>query len=180
MKKTKQVRLPLTQVQIDSLRAGDLVELTGPLYSARDAAHSKMTNSIKKRERLAFPLRYSTIYYMGPSPARPGKIIGAAGPTTSARMDGATPVLIAKGLRGMIGKGERSPAVADSIKRYGAVYFVAAGGTGAVLGKTVKSARIVAYPELGPEAVRLLEVEKFPCWVGIDRYGKSIFPVRNS
>jgi fumarate hydratase subunit beta len=174
MAKTISINLPLTQKIINSLHAGDAVELNGTIYSARDAAHRRLVDDIKKKKPGPFPIRGSTIYYMGPSPARPGKAIGAAGPTTSGRMDAYAPLLLAKGLKGMVGKGKRSEECARAIKKFGAVYFIATGGAGALIAQSIQSAEITAYSDLGPEAVRKLEVAKFPCLVGIDRCGKSI------
>ncbi len=169
------VRTPLTDEIVKKLRVGDKVLITGRIYTARDAAHRLMVEALRNGEALPFPLEGAVIYYCGPSPAPPGKVIGAAGPTTSYRMDPYTPALIEAGLKGMIGKGPRSDYVKEAIKRHGAVYFVATGGAGALLSQRIKSAEVIAYPELGPEAVRELWVEDFPVIVGVDVLGGDIY-----
>jgi fumarate hydratase subunit beta len=172
---TKKIVLPLTEEAIAELKAGDNVLLSGVLYTARDAAHKKMIESLDKGEPLPFEIRGQTIYYMGPSPTPPGRIIGSAGPTTSTRMDAYAPRLLAGGLKGMIGKGVRSQAVKDAIKRYKAVYLAAVGGAGALISKTIAKTEVVAYPELGPEAILRLEVKDFPATVINDIYGGDLY-----
>jgi len=171
----KRITLPLTDEVVQSLRAGDKVLLSGVIYAARDAAHKKMVEALDKAQDLPFNIRGETIYYMGPTPARPGQPIGSAGPTTSGRMDTYSPRLMAEGLKGMIGKGARSQAVKDGIKKYRAVYFAAIGGAGALISKTIKKAETVAYDELGAEALRRLEVEDFPVTVINDVYGGDLY-----
>lgn len=165
----KKIILPIDDSTLAILRVGDRILLNGVIYTARDAAHKRI---IKK---LPFDIRGQVIYYTGPTPAPRGKIIGSCGPTTSARMDIYTPLLLKLGLKGMIGKGSRSNEVINAIKKYKAVYFVAVGGAGALLSKKIKSAEIIAYRDLGPEAIYKLEVENLPVVVGIDSSGKSIF-----
>ncbi len=171
----KNVKLPLTDETIRSLRAGDNVLLTGVMYVARDSAHKRMAETLDRGEPLPFDIRGQTIYYMGPTPAKPGQVIGSAGPTTSGRMDAFSPRLIAAGLRGMIGKGMRSPAVKEAIKKYGAVYMAAIGGTGALISKSIRKSEVVAYKELGAEAILKLEVEEFPATVINDIYGADLY-----
>jgi fumarate hydratase subunit beta len=171
----KKIPLPLTEKTVASLKAGDNVLLSGVLYVARDAAHRKMIEALDKGETLPFDIKGQTIYYMGPSPAPPGKVIGAAGPTTATRMDAYTPRLLAAGLKGMIGKGTRSAEVKEAIKKYRAVYLAATGGAGALISKTIVKADPVAYPELGPEAVLRLEVKDFPATVINDIYGGDLY-----
>jgi fumarate hydratase subunit beta len=178
MLKAKQISLPLTLDIIRSLHAGESVELSGIVYSARDAAHGRILESMKKGKSPVFPLPGSTIYYMGPSPARPGSVIGAAGPTTSGRMDAFTPFFLENGLKGMIGKGERSGEVVKAIKKHKAVYFLATGGAGAVLAGRIKYKKLIAYEDLGAEAVLELHLEHFPVLVGIDCHGNDLFSQR--
>jgi fumarate hydratase subunit beta len=166
---------PLTSEDVDRLHAGDKVTLTGFIYTARDAAHKRLVELIREGKELPLPLDGQIIYYVGPSPTPPGKAIGSAGPTTSGRMDPYAPVLIEHGLRGMIGKGERGPGVAEAMRKHGAVYFAATGGAAALLSKRITKAEIVAYPELGAEAIRRLTVEGFPVIVAQDRYGGNIY-----
>ncbi len=168
------INLPLTDADAEKLRAGDYVYLTGKLYSARDAAHKRMTEALKKGEPLPVDIRGQVIYYVGPTPAKPGAVIGSAGPTTSERMDGFTPAMLDAGLKGCIGKGGRSPAVREALKKNRAVYFLAVGGAGALLSKQIKSVQVVAYEELGTEAIRLMEVEDFPVVVCNDIYGGDL------
>ncbi len=149
--------------------------ISGVLYTARDAAHKRLIQALDKGERLPFDLSGQTLYYMGPSPAKPDHIIGSAGPTTSSRMDAYTPRLIATGIRAMIGKGGRSPEVREAIRKYKAVYFTAVGGTGALLAKTIKQVEVVAYEDLGAEAILRLIVENFPAIVANDIYGEDLF-----
>jgi fumarate hydratase subunit beta len=151
------------------------VLISGVVYSARDAAHQRLTQALDKDEKLPFDLKGQTLYYMGPSPAPPGRVIGAAGPTTSRRLDAYTPRLIAAGVRAMIGKGNRPPEVKEAIKKHKAVYFVTFGGAGALLAKSIKKAEVIAYEELGTEAVLRLEVEDFPAIVANDIYGGDLF-----
>jgi fumarate hydratase subunit beta len=171
----KKIRLPLTDKTIADLKSGDTVLLSGVLYTARDAAHQRMVAALECGEPLPFDLKGQTLYYVGPSPAPPGRVIGSAGPTTSSRMDAFTPRLLAAGLKGMIGKGQRSAEVRDAIKKHKAVYFAAVGGTGALLSKSVVSAVVVAYADLGPEAVLRLEVKDFPATVINDVTGRDLY-----
>jgi fumarate hydratase subunit beta len=171
----EKIYLPLTDDVIEELRCGDRVLITGVIYVARDAAHRRMAESIDRGEPLPFDIQGQTIYYMGPSPAPPGKVIGSAGPTTSGRMDIYTPRLIEQGLKGMIGKGMRSQAVKDAILKFRAVYFGAIGGAGAVISRSIKKAEVVAYDDLGTEAVRKIEVEDFPAVVVNDIYGADLY-----
>ena len=163
---------PLTDEVVESLHIGQRVLLNGVVYTGRDAAHKKMVELLDKGEELPIPLQGQVIYYVGPSPAKPGRVIGSAGPTTSGRMDPYAPVLIELGLRGMIGKGLRAAPVVEAMKKYGAVYFAAIGGAGALLAKRIKKAEVVAYPDLGPEAIYRLEVEDFPVVVALDSGGR--------
>ena len=165
----KHISLPLNEQDILALKAGDYVYLDGIMFSARDAAHNRMQDGIP------FDIQNQTIYYLGPSPAREGNVIGSAGPTTSSRMDKYTPGLLDMGLRGMIGKGKRSKEVIEAIVRNKAVYFAAVGGAGALLSKCIKESEIIAYDDLGPEAIRKLTVEKFPVIVVIDSYGNNLY-----
>ncbi len=169
------IESPVTENLRKKLCAGDSVLLSGIIYTARDAAHKRIAEALKNNQPLPFDIQGQTVYYMGPSPARPGNIIGACGPTTSGRMDAFTPALLAAGLACMIGKGERSAEVKEAIKKYKAVYFVTYGGAGALLAKTVKKAEVIAYPELGAEAVMRLEVEDFPVIVANDMHGHDLF-----
>jgi fumarate hydratase subunit beta len=171
----KKITLPLTDETIKGLKAGDNVLLTGVMYVARDAAHKRMVEALDRGERLPFDVKGQTIYYMGPTPAKPGQVIGAAGPTTSGRMDAYSPRLIAEGLKGMVGKGMRTLAVKEAMKKYKAVYLAAIGGTGALISKTIKKSEIIAYEELGAEAVLRLEVKDFPATVINDIYGGDLY-----
>lgn len=171
----KHIRLPLAQEDIEGLRAGDYVYLTGELYTARDAAHKRMAETLDAGGALPFEISGQTVYYMGPSPARPGHVIGSAGPTTSGRMDRYTPRLLDLGMKGMVGKGRRSPEVIAAMRRNRAVYFAAVGGAGAFLSKCIKKAETVAYEDLGTEAVRRLMVEEFPAIVVIDAEGTDLY-----
>lgn len=175
MGEIKRVRTPLTDEVVKSLRAGDAVEITGLIYTARDLAHKRLTESLKKGESLPFNIMGAVIYYVGPSPAKPGRVIGSCGPTTSYRMDVYTPSLLAAGLKGMIGKGNRSLEVIEALKKYCGVYFAAVGGAAALLAQRVRSARVVAYDDLGPEALQELEVENFPVIVVNDCYGADLY-----
>ena len=160
---------------IEKLRIGTNVLISGVIYTARDATHQRLAQSLDRGERLPFDLAGQTLYYMGPSPAKPGQVIGSAGPTTSSRMDIYTPHLIAAGIRAMIGKGNRSVAVREAIKKYRAVYFVTTGGAGALLHKSIREAKVIAYEDLGAEAVLRLNVENFPAIVANDIYGEDLF-----
>jgi len=171
----KKIKLPLTEDTIKGLRAGDNVLLSGVVYVARDAAHKRLVETLEAGKKLPFDIKGQTVYYMGPSPAKPGQVIGAAGPTTSGRMDSFSPRLMAAGLKGMIGKGSRTPAVKDAMKQYRAVYFAAIGGAGALISRSIKQSELVAYEELGAEAVRKLEVEDFPVTVINDIYGGDLY-----
>lgn len=166
---------PLGKDAIKGLKAGDEVLLSGVIYTARDAAHQRLCAILKKKGRIPLCLAGQVIYYAGPAPARPGRPIGSCGPTTSSRMDAFTPALIRLGLRGMIGKGDRSPEVRKAIQKHGCVYFIATGGLGALLSTKVVSAEAVLFSDLGPEAVYRLEVRDFPLIVGIDAKGKDIY-----
>ena len=172
---TLQITSPIDAKTIEKLTVGTQVLISGVVYTARDAAHHRLTQSLDKGERLPVNLRGQTIYYVGPTPARPGQVIGSAGPTTSSRMDMYTPRLIAAGIRAMIGKGNRSPAVRESLQKHKAIYLVAIGGTGALLAQCIKRAEVVAYEDLGTEAIRKLTVENFPAIVANDIYGEDIF-----
>lgn len=169
------ISLPLTKEKAAALKSGDTVYLSGVLYTARDAAHKRMMALIENQEELPFPIQDAVIYYVGPTPEKPGRIIGSAGPTTSYRMDSYTPALLKLGLKGMIGKGMRSEEVIQAMEETGAVYFGAIGGAGALLSSCIKKCDIIAFKELGPEAVRRLEVEEFPLVVVIDCYGESLY-----
>jgi fumarate hydratase subunit beta len=171
----KIINLPLNDKVIAGLKTGDNVLLNGIIYAARDAAHKKMVTALEKGEPLPFELKGQTIYYMGPTPARPGQVIGSAGPTSSYRMDIYAPRLMEAGLKGMIGKGQRTPAALDAMKKYKAVYFGAIGGAGALISQSIKKAEVIAYEELGTEAVRKLEVENFPVTVINDIYGGDLY-----
>lgn len=166
---------PLTKNKIISLNSGDIVSITGTIYTARDAAHKKMVESIKKRKSLPFDLKNQIIYYAGPTPAPKRMPIGSCGPTTSSRMDSYTVPLLERGLKGMIGKGKRNEEVIKAIKKFKSVYFIAVGGIGALLAAKVKKAKVIAYPELGTEAIHELEVKDFPVIVAIDCKGRNIF-----
>ena len=171
----KKITTPLADKVVRSLRAGDEVVISGIVYTARDAAHEKLCELIEQGEKLPIPIEGSVIYFVGPTPARPGKVIGSAGPTTSARMDRFSPILLAAGLKGMIGKGYRNIAVRDALKKYCAVHFAALGGAGALLSQYIVSAQVVAYEDLGAEAIRKLELKDFPVIVAYDSYGNSVF-----
>ncbi len=171
----KHITTPLTQDITKTLQAGDIVYITGIIYTARDAAHKRMDEAIKSGAVLPFDINNNIIYYMGPSPARDGLPIGSAGPTTASRMDRYTPQLLDMGMTGMIGKGRRSQAVIDGITRNNAVYFAAVGGAGALLSKCIISSELVAYEDLGTEAIRRLEVKDFPVIVVIDYKGNNLY-----
>lgn len=171
----KRIQTPLTKDTARTLQAGDYVYLSGTIYSARDAAHKRLTESLAKGETLPLPLENEIIYYLGPTPARPGQVIGSAGPTTSSRMDKYAPELLNLGQTGMIGKGRRSDAVIAFMKKNSAVYFAAVGGAGALLSKCIKKAEVIAYEDLGAEAIYKLEVEDFPVIVVIDCEGNNLY-----
>lgn len=171
----KALNTPLTKDVLRELRAGDIVSLTGTIYTARDAAHKRMIETLKKGEELPFDIKNSVLYYVGPTPAKPGRVIGSAGPTTSYRMDSMTVPLLELGLSGMIGKGLRSEEVINSMKKNEAVYFTAVGGAGALIASSVKEAKVIAYDDLGPEAIRELKVENLPIIVCIDIYGNNLY-----
>lgn len=170
-----EIRAPLTDEIVEKLRAGDRVVINGVIYVARDAAHKRMVEALERGEPLPFDVKGQIVYYMGPSPAKPGQAIGSAGPTTSGRMDAYAPKLMAEGLKGMIGKGTRAPAVKEAMKRYKAVYMAAIGGAGALISKAIKKSELVAYGELGAEAVLRLEVEDFPVVVINDIHGGDLY-----
>lgn len=174
-KMTKDISAPLVEEEVSELKAGDYVYITGTIYSARDAAHQRMYDAMNKQEEIPMPLENQVIYYMGPSPAREGRPIGSAGPTTSSRMDKYAPLLMDHGLKGMIGKGKRSDSVKEAIMRNGCVYFAAVGGAGALLSKAIKSSKVIAYDDLGAEAIREMKVEKFPAIVVIDKEGHNLY-----
>ncbi len=171
----KHIKAPLIKEEIEDLKAGDYVYITGTIYTARDAAHKRMDETLDRGERLPIEMDNNVIYYMGPSPAREGKPIGSAGPTTASRMDKYAPRLLDLGLKGMIGKGKRSKEVSDAIVRNGAVYFAAVGGAGALLSKSIIKSEVIAYDDLGTEAIRKLEVENFPSIVVIDKDGNNLY-----
>ena len=176
MLKPVDIQLPLTDEAVSALRAGMTVRLSGPCYTARDAAHKRLTELLDKGEPLPIPLRGQCIYYVGPSPAPAGKPIGAAGPTSSYRMDAYAPRLLGLGLRGMVGKGARTQPVIDAIKRERAVYFGAVGGAAALLARHITASELIAFPDLQSEAIRLLTLDRFPAVVLIDALGQ-VFPV---
>jgi len=171
----KEIDTPFTDVGIASLNCGDFVYLSGTIYTARDAAQKKLVELIESGKQLPFDFNGQAVFYAGPAPARPGKPIGSVGPTTAGRMDLYAPLLISKGLKVMIGKGLRSKEVIDAIVRHSGVYFAATGGIAALMAKCVKSAKLIAFEELGTEAVRALEVERLPLVVAIDRMGRNLY-----
>lgn len=171
----KYIQAPLSKADIESLQAGDYVYITGTIFVARDAAHKRMFESLQKKEVLPMEMKNQIIYYMGPSPAREGRPIGSAGPTTSSRMDKYAPTFLDMGLKGMIGKGKRSKEVIDAIVRNGAIYFAAVGGAGALLSKKILKSEVIAYDDLGAEAIRKLEVEYFPAVVVVDYQGNNLY-----
>ncbi|MBP3753283.1 MAG: Fe-S-containing hydro-lyase [Lachnospiraceae bacterium] len=171
----RKINMPLSKEDALSLKCGDYVYLTGTIYTARDAAHKRMYEALRKGEELPFDIKGQTIYYMGPSPAREGRPIGSAGPTTASRMDKYAPELLDLGLIGMIGKGKRTREVKDAIIRNGAVYFAAVGGAGALLSKCIISSETIAYDDLGTEAIRKLEIKDFPVIVVIDHEGLDLY-----
>ena len=171
----KYITAPISGDVADGLLAGDFVYISGTIYSARDAAHKRMYEALLEGKDIPFDLENNIIYYLGPSPARDGQVIGSAGPTTSSRMDKYTPLLLEKGLKGMIGKGRRSEEVINSMNKNNAVYFAAIGGAGALLSKCIKKSEVIAYDDLGTEAIRKLEVEKFPAIVVIDNKKNNLY-----
>lgn len=171
----KYINAPFCSEDIKDLRAGDYVYITGTIYTARDAAHKRMYEALEQGQELPLAMKNNVIYYMGPSPAREGRPIGSAGPTTASRMDKYAPSLLDLGLKGMIGKGKRSKEVQEAIVRNQAVYFAAVGGAGALLSKCIKKSEVIAYDDLGTEAIRKLEVEKFPVIVVIDSQGNNLY-----
>ena len=172
---SKRIHAPLVAQELETLRAGDSVLLSGTIYTGRDAAHKRLCAQVEKGESLPFDPRNQVIYYAGPCPAKPGDAIGSCGPTTSYRMDAYAPTLCDLGLIGMIGKGQRSPAVIDAIRRNGGVYFAATGGAGALIAGSVKSAKVIAFEDLGTEAIRELQVEDLPLIVAIDAAGGNLY-----
>ncbi len=171
----RHITTPLNPEEVKTLQAGDYVYITGEIYTARDAAHKRMKEALDAGQPLPMNLKNEVIYYMGPSPAREGRVIGSAGPTTASRMDKYTPELLDLGMKGMIGKGKRTPEVTEAIVRNGGVYFAAVGGAGALLSKQIKSAEVIAYDDLGTEAIRRLRVEDFPVIVVIDSKGNNLY-----
>ncbi len=175
MSEIKKLQPPLSDSDVRSLKAGDEVVVSGVVYAARDMAHKRLCEAVDAGQKLPFELEGAVIYFVGPSPAQPGKVIGAAGPTTSSRMDAFSPKLIAGGLRAMIGKGYRGQQVREALKKYGAVHLSTIGGAGALLSRYIVSAEVIAYNDLGTEAVRKLEVADFPAIVAYDCYGNSVY-----
>jgi fumarate hydratase subunit beta len=169
------LKTPLSDEDVERLKIGDRVLINGMIYTGRDAAHKRLSDLLKEGKDLPFDIKGQIIYYVGPAPAKPGQAVGSAGPTTSYRMDAYSPSLIQRGLKGMIGKGMRSEAVKEAIKKHKAVYFAATGGAGALLAKRVKKAMLVAYEDLGPEAIRRLEVENLPVIVVNDVHGNDLY-----
>ena len=179
MTEIKRLTTPLLEAQVEELHAGDSVLITGPLYTARDAAHKLLVELLEKGQKIPFDIKGHLIYYTGPSPARPGQAIGSSGPTTSYRMNPYAPYLLKAGSKGMIGKGEMSAEVSDALRKYKAVYLAAVGGAGALIAQTIKKSEIIAYEHLGPEAIRLLHVEGFPAIVAQDCHGGNLYHQRN-
>ncbi len=181
MKGTKQmdkyIHTPLTTAKVEELQAGDYVYITGTIYTARDAAHKRMYDTMREGLSIPFDLKDNIVYYLGPTPAREGQVIGSAGPTTSSRMDKYTPLLLDHGLKGMIGKGKRNKEVIDSMINNKAVYFAAVGGAGALLSKKIKACKVIAYDDLGTEAIRELYVEDFPVIVVVDSRGNNLYEI---
>jgi len=175
MAETKKITTPLSDDVVKNLKIGEKVSITGVIYTARDAAHKRLVELIEQGKDLPFDLPGQIIYYVGPAPAKPGYAVGSAGPTTSYRMDAYAPTLIARGLKGMIGKGARDKNVQEAMVKYGAVYFAAVGGAGALISKSIVKAEVIAYPELGAEAVRRMEVKDFPAIVAIDASGDDLY-----
>ncbi len=171
----KKISAPLDEKTVNELKSGDYVYITGTIYTARDAAHKRMYEALERGEELPFDIKDNIIYYMGPSPAREGRPIGSAGPTTATRMDKYAPSLLDLGLKGMIGKGKRRQEVKDAMIRNKAVYFAAVGGAGAILSKCITESEVIAYDDLGTEAIRKLKVENFPAIVVIDKDGRDLY-----
>ncbi len=171
------IQTPLTKEEVKKLKAGDIVNISGVIYTARDAAHKRMISMIEEGKSLPFDIKDQIIYYVGPCPAKPGEVIGSAGPTTSGRVDAYTPKLIELGLSGMIGKGLRDNSVIDAMKKYSAVYFGAIGGAGALIAKSIVDEEIIAFPDLGTEALRKLTVKDFPATVIIDCFGNNLYEI---
>lgn len=171
----KKIQAPFKKEELKMLRAGDYVKITGTIYTARDAAHKRLSEALEKGEKLPVEIEGITIYYLGPTPAREGKVIGSAGPTTSSRMDKYTPRMLDLGMAAMIGKGKRTKEVQEAIVRNGAVYFAAVGGAGALLSKCIQSSEVIAYEDLGTEAIRKLYVENMPVIVVIDSQGNNLY-----
>ncbi|MCK4756372.1 Fe-S-containing hydro-lyase [candidate division WOR-3 bacterium] len=169
------IKTPLSDEDVQNLKIGDSVLITGKIYTARDAAHKRLIDLIQKGESLPFDMKGQIIYYVGPAPAKPGYVIGPAGPTTSGRCDPYTPALLSLGLKGMIGKGTRSKEVREAMEKHKAVYFAATGGAAALISKNIKAVKIIAYEDLGPEAIRELEVEDFPVIVANDAHGGDLY-----
>lgn len=172
---TKHLTPPLTDEIVTDLKAGDKILITGVIYSARDSAHKRLVDMMAKGEKLPIEIKGQIIYFMGPAPAKPGQPIGSAGPTTSYRMDTYSPTMVAAGLKGMIGKGARGAEVVAAMKKHCAVYFAATGGAGALIAKSIRKAEVVAFDDLGAEAIRRLEVEDFPCTVAQDCHGNNLY-----
>jgi fumarate hydratase subunit beta len=175
MPDSKVIKTPLTDDVLREVKVGDKVAISGVLYAARDAAHKRLVELIERGDDLPFQLPGQVIYYVGPTPAKPGYAAGSAGPTTSSRMDPYAPILIERGLKGMIGKGPRSEEVKEAMKKHGAIYLAAVGGAGALISKSIVKTEIIAYPELGAEAVRRMEVKGFPAIVAIDTFGNDLY-----
>jgi fumarate hydratase subunit beta len=175
MEEAIRIQAPLTDEMVEKLKIGDKVLVSGFIYTGRDAAHKRLVELVNRGQPLPFDIKGQIIYYVGPTPPKPGKVIGSAGPTSSYRMDPYAPVLMAKGLKGMIGKGSRGKEVINAMKKYKAVYFAATGGTGALLSKRIMSSVVVAYEDLGPEAIRKIEIEDFPAIVVNDIYGRDLY-----
>ena len=171
----RRVSTPLNEDVVQQLRSGDKVLINGTIYTGRDAAHKRLVALLEKGEALPFDIQGQIIYFVGPTPARPGRPVGSAGPTTSYRMDAYSPQLIAQGLKGMIGKGARSPEVIEAMKKYKCVYMVAVGGAGALIAQSIKKSEVIAYEDLGPEAVRRMEVKDFPAVVVNDILGNDLY-----
>ena len=169
------ISTPLTKEKVKELHSGDYVYISGTIYTARDAAHKRMFEALQRQEKLPLDLKNNIIYYMGPSPAREGRPIGSAGPTTASRMDKYTPALLNLGQTGIIGKGKRSPQVKEALEKCGAVYFAAVGGAGALLSKAILASEVIAYDDLGTEAIRKQEVKNFPVIVVVDCYGNDLY-----
>ena len=171
----RHITLPLTREEARTIKSGEQLLLSGVIYTARDAAHKRLCELVEKGEPLPFDVKNATIYYVGPTPAKPGQVIGSAGPTTSYRMDAYTPKLLARGLRAMIGKGLRNAEVVDAMKTYGAVYFGAVGGAAALISRSILSSEVIAYPDLGPEAIHRFVIKDFPVIVLIDSLGNNLY-----